>query len=199
MPFARGQITARSGATVTVTQPIKRPPESFQTLRLSCRRTRQGDAPAIFAAYAADPEVTRFLAWKTYSSVDPLAEFLGMQISAWERGVNFRFELCLKGSDSPIGAIDLRPESSRAAFGYVLARQYWGQGLMAEALGHLVNASLAQPNVFRAFAFCDLENIGSARVMEKAGMSREGILRRWHVCPNIGPEPRDCVIYARTR
>jgi RimJ/RimL family protein N-acetyltransferase len=70
---------------------------------------------------------------------------------------------------------------------------------MAEALGYLVNSSLAQPGVFRAFAFCDVENVGSGRVMEKAGMKREGILRRWHVCPNIGPEPRDCVIFARTR
>jgi len=99
----------------------------------------------------------------------------------------------------PIGAIDLRPEAWRISFGYVLARKHWGQGLMAEAPGCLVSSSLAHPGIFRAFAFCDVENLGSARVMEKAGMTREGILRRWHVCPSIGPEPRDCFIFARTR
>jgi len=35
--------------------------------------------------------------------------------------------------------------------------------------------------------------------MEKAGMSREGILRRWHASPSLGPEPRDCVVCAKVR
>jgi RimJ/RimL family protein N-acetyltransferase len=181
------------------TQPSRRPPEAFETRRLACRRTRAGDAPAIFAAYAADPEVTRFLVWRPHPHVDSLDEYLRTQIEAWDRGTSFRYEICLKGSDLPIGAIDLRPEAWRISFGYVLARKHWGQGLMAEALGCLVNSSLAQPDIFGAFAFCDVENLGSARVMEKAGMTREGILRRWHVCPSIGPEPRDCFIFARTR
>ncbi len=181
------------------TQPRRRPPEGFLTLRLACRRTKAGDAPAIFAAYAADPEVTRFLVWKPHPNVESLAEYLGTQMEAWDRGTSFRYELCLKGTDSPIGAIDLRPVEWRVSFGYVLARQHWGQGLMAEALGWLVDRSLEQPGIFRAFAFCDVENLGSARVMEKAGMSREGTLRRWHVCPNIGPEPRDCLIFAKVK
>jgi RimJ/RimL family protein N-acetyltransferase len=35
--------------------------------------------------------------------------------------------------------------------------------------------------------------------MEKAGLLREGLLRRWHVCPTISLEPRDCLIYAKVR
>jgi RimJ/RimL family protein N-acetyltransferase len=84
-------------------------------------------------------------------------------------------------------------------FGYVLARQYWGNGYMLEALAHLVDWALAQPGVYRAWAFCDVDNPGSARVMEKAGMTLEGRLRRWHVCPELGDEPRDCWVYARVR
>jgi RimJ/RimL family protein N-acetyltransferase len=175
------------------------PPEGFLTERLACRRTRPGDAPAIFSAYAADAEVTRYLAWKPHLHVKSLEDYLSLQIEAWNRGVGFRYEVCLKGTDSPIGAIDVRRDAWRACFGYVLAKQYWGRGLMAEALKYLVDWSLEQPGIFRAFAFCDVENPGSARVMEKAGMSREGLLRRWHVCPTIGAEPRDCFIFAKTK
>ena len=32
-----------------------------------------------------------------------------------------------------------------------------------------------------------------------AGMVREGILRRWHVAPTLGPEPRDCIVCAKVR
>jgi RimJ/RimL family protein N-acetyltransferase len=70
---------------------------------------------------------------------------------------------------------------------------------MAEALKFLVDWSLAQPGVHRAYAYCDVENSSSARVMEKVGMTREGILRRWLVHPNVGPEPRDCFVLAKVR
>ncbi|MSU71119.1 MAG: N-acetyltransferase [Opitutus sp.] len=74
-----------------------------------------------------------------------------------------------------------------------------GYGFAAEALTFLVEWALAQSTIWRAWAFCDVENPGSVRVMEKAGMVREGVLRRWHVCPTLGPEPRDCIVCAKVR
>lgn len=84
-------------------------------------------------------------------------------------------------------------------FGYVLAKKFWGRGMAAEALTYLVDGTLAQPSLYRAYAFCDVEHPTSVRVMEKAGMVREGILRRWHVAPPLGPEPRDCLVCAKVR
>ncbi len=180
-------------------QTVERPPEVFTTRRLLCRRTRLDDAAAILASYAADPQVTRFLSWKPHASVEPLVEFLRRQIAAWEEGAAFRYELCLKETDVPIGAIGMHPEGSKVSFGYLLAKPFWGRGFMVEPLEYLVNWALSQPEIYRAYAFCDVENESSARVMEKAGMIREGILKRWHICPTIGPEPRDCFVCARTK
>jgi RimJ/RimL family protein N-acetyltransferase len=39
---------------------------------------------------------------------------------------------------------------------------------------------------------CDVDNLASARVLEKVGMQREGLLRRQIVHPNISDEPGDC-------
>jgi RimJ/RimL family protein N-acetyltransferase len=36
-------------------------------------------------------------------------------------------------------------------------------------------------------------------VLEKAGMRREGLMRRWSVHPNISPEPRDSYCYSITK
>ena len=55
------------------------------------------------------------------------------------------------------------------------------------------------PCMYRVWAVCDVDNVASARVLEKAGMSFEGILRRYQIHPNIGPEPRDARCYARMR
>jgi RimJ/RimL family protein N-acetyltransferase len=70
---------------------------------------------------------------------------------------------------------------------------------MTEVLAEIVRWGLTQDHVFRIGAVCDTENIGSARVMEKAGLIREGLLRRWLIHPNISDEPRDCLSYARVR
>jgi ribosomal-protein-alanine N-acetyltransferase len=74
-----------------------------------------------------------------------------------------------------------------------------GPGSLTEVLTEVVNWALSQPLIFRIGAVCDVENIGSARVMEKAGLVREGLLRRWLMHPNISDEPRDCFIYGRAR
>ncbi len=182
---------------------MPRPPATFGTARLVARLPRADDAPAVFAAYANDPEVTRYLAWPAYTRVEPLAAFLREAAAHWEKRetpLPLAWLLCLKGTDTPIGSIGVTLEGNgRAMFGYVLAKKFWGHGMAAEALTYLVNWTLAQPSLYRAYAFCDAENPASARVMEKAGMVREGVLRRWHVAPTLGPEPRDCIVCAKTR
>jgi RimJ/RimL family protein N-acetyltransferase len=178
-----------------------RPPTTFATARLQARPPRAEDAPAVFAAYANDPEVTKYLSWRAYERVEPLAVFLRECEAHWEKGQGqFAWLISLKGTDTPIGSCGVTFEpGGRAIFGYVLAKKFWGHGFAAEALTWLVDRALAQPGIYRAWAFCDVANPASARVMEKAGMVREGVLRRWHVCPNLGPEPRDCIVCAKVR
>jgi RimJ/RimL family protein N-acetyltransferase len=108
----------------------------------------------------------------------------------------------LTGRDDGVvrGAFFARqPAAHRLEFGYVLARRWWGQGLMTEALTEVGGWALRQEHIFRVGSVCDVDNIGSARVMEKSGLTREGLLRRWLVHPNVDEQPRDCFSYARVR
>jgi [ribosomal protein S5]-alanine N-acetyltransferase len=92
-----------------------------------------------------------------------------------------------------------RPVSYRLGYGYVLARQFWGQGLMTEVLTAAVEWALVQSDVWRIGDVCDVDNLASARVMGKAGMKKEALLRRWSMHPNVSDEPRDCFSFARYR
>jgi ribosomal-protein-alanine N-acetyltransferase len=175
------------------------PPETLTTERLLLRRSRPDDAIPILTSHASDPEVTRYLTWSARPTLESVSEYVRTSISDWEEGISYRYEMCLLGTDDPVGGMRLRPERTRVLFSYALARPLWGRGLMSEALRAGVDWALSQPGVFRAYAYCDTENIGSLRVMEKAGMAREGILRRWQVAPNLGPEPRDVFVCARVR
>jgi RimJ/RimL family protein N-acetyltransferase len=159
------------------------------------------DAVAIFDGYARDPDTVRYLAWRPHASLDETRQFLARSAADWGRGAAFAYAICRPDTAQPFGMIEIErhPERFRANFGYVISRAYWGQGYAAEALSRLVEWALTQPGIWRAAAFCDIENRASARVMEKAGMAFEGVLRRWSLHPNVSPKPRDCLSYAKVR
>jgi len=174
-------------------------PDTFHTPRLILRPIAQEDAGPIFESYAQDATVTRFLTWQPHRSLSDTEAYVAQCIDA-PPDVSRTYVLTNKNAGDLRGAFELRRAAPhRLNFGYVLARTWWGQGQMTEVLAEVVTWALKQPSVFRISAVCDVENIGSARVMEKAGLVREGLLRRWLMHPNVSDEPRDCFSYARVR
>ena len=174
-------------------------PETIQTERLTLRKARMEDAPAIFDGYAQDPEVTRYLVWKPHRNIQETEQFLSTCKELWRTGKDFAYAITLKGESNLIGMFDLHPMNLKIEVGYVLARSFWGKGYMTEALCTAIEWALAQPDIYRVQAICDVENIGSARVMEKAGLTCEGRLRRYVLHPNINDEPRDVFMFAIVR
>jgi len=176
-----------------------RPPGLLETDRLRLRRPLLEDAAAIFTAYAQDPEVTRYLTWRPHRRLGATRDFLRRCAEARKEGAAFPWAVTLRPDGRLIGMVEIRPAGHRVELGYVLARPYWGHGLMTEAARAVADWTLAQPEVHRLWAVCDVENLASARVLEKAGMTREGVLRGWIVHPNLGPTPRDCACFARVK
>lgn len=172
------------------------PPEQFQTERLILRKPRTDDAPAIFTACAQDPEVTRYMTWRPHKNVEETYSIVKLMLKLWDEGNAYSYVITFGGSDSVIGMIAMHPDGFKVGIGYVLARAHWSKGYMTEAVRAVAGWALRQSDIYRVFAVCDVENQASARVMEKAGMSREGILRRNSLHPNAGEEPRDSFIYA---
>jgi ribosomal-protein-alanine N-acetyltransferase len=74
------------------------------------------------------------------------------------------------------GLVNWEAEHARAEVGFVLSREYWGRGLMSEAVRAILRFGFERMNLNRIEARCIAENAASARVMEKAGMVYEGTL-----------------------
>jgi len=174
------------------------PPEAFRTARLVLRRPRLDDAEAIFVNYAQDQEVTRYLTWPAHTELAQTQRFVASRLAAWESGEAYEWVITVPPPDEALGMIALRVQGHKADLGYVLARPYWGQGLVTEAAQAVADWAFAQPEIHRVWAVCDVNNPASARVMAKIGMSYEGTLRRWTQRP--GHEATsDCLCYARTK
>ena len=176
------------------------PPNELTTERLLLRKPAVEDAKPLFDAYISDADIPRYMTWVSHNDVGETEAFLRFCLDGWDQGSNFEYVIeRLENRGNPFDMIGMHPGPGRVGFGYVLRAQALEPRLHDRGLKALVDWSLAQDGIHRAQAFCDLENPASARIMEKAGMTREGILRRYSLHPNLSDAPRDCVMYAKVR
>lgn len=178
--------------------PHTHPPEVIDLRRLRLRRPRISDAPAIFE-YASDPEVTRYANWPISTSLDSVTERLHGREAEWDSGVEFNWVLTLPQNDRAMGGIACSVSGHSGEFGFLLDRRYWGHGYATEASQAIVKWVFSIPSVWRLAATCDVENLASARVLEKVGLTREGVLRRAIIRPNLSDAPRDSFLYSKVR
>jgi RimJ/RimL family protein N-acetyltransferase len=172
-------------------------PDEIRTARMLLRKPRAADAPLMFKAYAQDPAVTRYLIWRPHGDIAETHAVIDRFLAAWERQEEFCWLIFTSDSGEMIGSIGARSEDKGFNLGFLLARSHWGRGYMPEAINAVVDWAFTQPQVSRVWAACDVENRSSARALEKAGFSREGVLPQFSVHPNISSAPRDCYAYAR--
>lgn len=176
------------------------PPDTLRTERLLLRLPELGDAEHVLQTWSRDPEVMRHLAWRPSADAEAVRAFLEARIEGWKRRegpLSWMIAPAAGGEAMGFLAFTLRDYALEIA--YVLAREHWGHGYMTEAVRAVVEAALADPRIFRVHAVCDVEHRASARVLQKAGMSLEGVARRSILEPNLSPEPRDAEVYAIVR
>jgi RimJ/RimL family protein N-acetyltransferase len=174
-------------------------PEQLLTPRLMLRKPVRGDAGDIVDGYAQDPEVTRYLMWRSDGSLREVEKFLDRTLANWEGGNAYAWSILLRENGTFAGMIEARVDAYMVNISYVIGRAHWNRGIATEAVRGVCTWADAQPDVFRIWAVCAVDNPASARVLEKAGLTREGILRRWAVFPNINGAPKDCYSYSLVR
>lgn len=170
------------------------PPE-METGRLKLRKMRMRDAQDLYD-WSSDPEVARYVLWTAHQSIRETREYLRYIRSLYRRGLPSSWGIELKETGKLIGTIGVMawmPENRSAEVGYSLGQLWWHHGYAAEALECLMDLLFEEGNLNRIEAQCDVRNPNSARVMEKCGMRREGLLRQRIF--NKG-EPVDVMLYA---
>lgn len=154
----------------------------IETQRLILRPFVMADATAMYANWASDPEVTKYVTWPPHSSV----EVTRMVMRDWTEGYanpdRYNWAMILKdGDNKPIGnisVIHIHENVDGCEVGYCMGKPWWNGGIMTEALNAVVDYLFAHVGFNRISARHDSHNTGSGRVMQKAGMTYEGTLRQ---------------------
>jgi len=174
-------------------------PDTILTPRLTLSRHVRADAEDIFRTYARDPEATRYLLWRPDGTLAQVEEYLAGVVALWESGSSFAWAIRLRPAGTFVGTIEARIDAYMVNISYVIGSAERNRGYATESVKGVCAWAGAEPDVFRIWAVCAADNAASVRVLEKAGMTREGLLRRWAVFPNLGGAPVDCYSYACVR
>ncbi len=151
----------------------------METERLVLRRFQLADAQAMYKNWASDDEVTRYLTWPAHSDSlvteqvlkDWMTQYLERNFYQWAI-------VWKKESPEPIGSISVvrwDKNGKVPVIGYCMGRQWWGHGIMTEALDAVIGFLFDQVGVGSITMYHDVNNPRSGAVMRRCGMEYQGI------------------------
>ena len=152
----------------------------IETERLILRPMEESDADALFPLINdADVAINMLSVPHPYPE-DAYVPWIRQSREAMERKEMYETAIVLKETGLPIGACTIMNISwghMRAEIGYWLGKPYWGQGYMTEAVKGMLRFGFEELGLERIYAICFKRNKASARVLEKAGLKYEGLMR----------------------
>ena len=150
----------------------------LETERLLIREFKPSDHKSIHE-YSGNPHVVKYMPFDS-NTLEQAKAFLeqAMNKQSNENRTDFELAIVLKNDNKLIGGCRINKETSiMAHIGYMLNQDYWGHGYATEVAKALVAYGFTEMDVHRIYATCVPENTASWRVLEKAGLVREGRLR----------------------
>ena len=104
--------------------------------------------------------------------------FISAMLSADE---NETFAFAITVDNKVIGSIGMFQQNNihrqTAELGYFIAEEYWGKGIMTEAVRQICKYVFNESDVIRIYADSFAQNRVSCRALEKAGFQYEGTMR----------------------
>lgn len=156
----------------------------LDTKRLSLDSLQASDSQSIFELFS-EPEVVSYYDLSAFSEKEQAANLIQFFANRFETGEGIRWAIRLKDTKKLIGTCGFNswsPKMKNAVIGYDLQKQYWGRGIVTEAVNAIVKTAfsgkLKCEHIHRIQADTVPGNIASEYVLKKVGFREEGIRRQ---------------------
>ena len=149
--------------------------QTLQTDRLILRRFVESDAEAMFQNWASSAENLTYVTWDPHPNVDVTRKSIRNWVASYANPNYYKWAICLKENPEQvigdISIVEMDENDSSCEIGYILGKNYWGRGMMTEALKAVLDFCFTQAGFQKVRARYASLNPASGRVMEKAGMT----------------------------
>lgn len=146
---------------------------TLSTERLTLRRFRINDAEEMYRNWAADKEVAKYTLWNVNLSSSETREYLIDWVSRYDNDEYYHWGIVLNENEELIGSISISSINNllkTCNVGYTLSKKVWNMGIATEALKRVLEYMVNDIGMERIFAYHDINNTASGRVMQKCGM-----------------------------
>lgn len=151
----------------------------LETERLTLRAVTSADAPDIFRIMS-DPRVIRYFGMLPMTALDEAVERVERIQSSFQDHTGIRWGITHRETGQLLGTCGfwrlIKPHY-RAEIGYDLAAEWWGKGVMPEAVAAVLTYGFTTMGLHSVEAHIHPANTGSRRVLEKLGFEQEGYFR----------------------
>lgn len=174
------------------------PTPTLHSDRLRLRPFADADADDLFALQSS-AHVLRYWDAPPWSELGRAERFIAACREMAETGTGARLAVDRLSDEVFIGWCTLNrwnPDYRSASLGYCFTDAVWGHGYATEAAGALLRWAFDTLDLNRVQAETDTRNVASARVLEKLGFVREGMLREDCV---VNGEVSDSWVYGLLR
>lgn len=142
------------------------------TDRLVLRRHIEEDAKLLYQNFGLDPEMFKYSGWNPYASKEAAEEAVRQFIDSYDDSHFYGWAIEYDGRlTGTIGAYDYDPETDSIEIGCSIERKSWGKGFAGEAVKAVIRYLTEQEGIRCVKAWCAADNVGSKKIMERAGMN----------------------------
>lgn len=151
-----------------------------ETKRLWLRPVEAEDASDLYELYK-DSRVTKYLTLQPHKNIDQTLHAIQAYFLPYEkRYLPQTWVIVWKEQEKVIGLLNIHTiEDDIGQIGYILHPDYWGKGIMKEALAQLVLTGFTHVGLRRLEAMYDKEHSASGKVLSACGFVQEGVLRQY--------------------
>ncbi len=157
----------------------------FKSERLLFRELTQKDFKQVYAIFSNE-EIMKFALLDAYKEEADFLPYFNQilennTLSQTRRAYEFGIFSLQDGHFAGFGDIEIHCRGAYGGsgeIGYFLARDAWGRGYATEIARTLLDYSFDKLKLHRVTARCNALNSRSERVMQKAGMHKEGELKK---------------------
>ncbi|WP_395044969.1 GNAT family N-acetyltransferase [Flavobacterium sp.] len=151
------------------------PFKNLETNRLLLRRVSVNDVAEVLKL-RSDKETMKYIPRPLVTSQEEALEHINMIEDKIESNVGINWAITIKGNPKLIGIIGhyrIQPENHRCEIGYMILKEYWGKGIVTEAIEVVLKYGFEDLNMHSIEAVIDPDNIASEKVLIKNGFVKE--------------------------
>lgn len=158
--------------------------KNIKTERLFLRQFNLKDADSCLKNWASDPDVYRYMSQNAQTETE-VRDWLSTADQAYKDLETYYWAIIEASTKEVIGEIfvdDFGTRNCWCELDWKIGKGFWNKGYMTEAVKAVSCYLIEEIGFHRVQAKCCVENRASERVMQKSGMTKDGVLRGYFYC-----------------